>query len=98
MREATNEGTIDYQNPGSRQDACYTHARNAQHSGSPPEAGRFLLETTSQLFLAVIAKTLLQVRSVFWLPQWGQDAAPIAASEIGREISNVLWQSWQVNS
>jgi hypothetical protein len=51
-----------------------------------------------QLFLAVIANTLVHVRSVFWLPQLGQDGGAVADSEIGREISNVLWHLGQVNS
>src|SRR6266566_125065 len=52
----------------------------------------------SQLFLPVMAKMLLQVRSVFLLPQFGHGAEPVVASEIGREISKSLWQSLQVNS
>jgi hypothetical protein len=45
---------------------------------------------TDQLFLPVMANTLLHIRSVFRLPQLGQVAEPAVASEMGREISNVL--------
>jgi hypothetical protein len=51
-----------------------------------------------QLFLAVMANTLLHVRSTLELPQCGQATEPVPAPDIGREISKVLWQSWQVNS
>jgi hypothetical protein len=59
----------------------------------PPAHGSI----SPQLFFAVTAETVLQMRSVLLLPQAGH-RAPAEASDIGRVTSNVLWQSWQVNS
>ena len=60
--------------------------------------GHSCLVTRPQLFLAVIANTLLQVRSVFLLPQRGQGTEPAGALEIGRLISKDLRHFWHLNS
>jgi hypothetical protein len=55
-------------------------------------APRSIRSVQPQLFFAVTAETVLQMRSVLLLPQAGH-RAPAEASDIGRVTSNVLWQS-----